>query len=161
MKILLFLIFTLGNSSSDACSTFYLIRHAEKIRIDSSDRDPDLNQKGVVRAEKWKDYFLDKNISKIYSTNYKRTLNTIKPIAQEINFDAIIYSPSKIEFKSFIESNIGNNILIVGHSNTIPDFVNRLINNNIYSQIDDSNNSNLYIVSICKSEINHRLIKVN
>ena len=91
----------------------------------------------------------------------KRTLNTIKPIAQEINFDAIIYSPSKIEFKSFIESNIGNNILIVGHSNTIPDFVNGLINNNIYSQIDDSNNSNLYIVSICNSEINHRLIKIN
>ena len=151
----------LGSSDNNNCSNFYLIRHAEKIRVDASNSNPDLNRKGIIRAVKWKDYFLDKEISKIYSTNYKRTLNTVKPLATEINLETIIYSPSKIEFKRFLELNTGNNVLIVGHSNTIPDFVNGLINSNVYSQIDDLNNSNLYIVSICDSEINHQLIKIN
>ena len=36
-------------------------------------------------------------------------------------------------------------VLIVGHSNTIPNFVNGLIEKDFYNQIDDLNNSNLYI----------------
>ena len=52
-------------------------------------------------------------------------------------------------------------VLIVGHSNTIPDFVNGLINENVYSQIDDLNNSNLYVVNICESGISHKLLKID
>ena len=77
--------FLLGEVSHDNCSTFYLIRHAEKIRLDKSESNPDLNEKGLIRAEGWKAYFLDKGISKIYSTNYKRTFNTVKPFANEKN----------------------------------------------------------------------------
>ncbi len=68
---------------SDECSKIYLIRHAEKVRTDKSDRDPDLNNKGFIRAENWKDYFFDKDISKIYSTNYKRTIRTVKPTCRK------------------------------------------------------------------------------
>ena len=120
-----------------------------------------MNEKGLLRAHNWKNYFSNKNISKIYSTNYKRTLNTIKPLALENGLEALIYSASDIEYNDFIKSNIGETILIVGHSNTIPGFVNKLINDNYYDQIEDTNNSNLYIVSICKSKITHRLIKVD
>ena len=38
---------------------------------------------------------------------------------------------------------------------------NELINDPVYDQIDDLNNSNLYIVNLCDSSISHRLIKVN
>ena len=40
-------------------------------------------------------------------------------------------------------------------------FVNELIDNDYYQQIDDLNNSNLYIVSICGSNVTHELIKVD
>ena len=160
MKLLL-TIFFIFSIPEDDCSTFYLIRHAEKVRTNKSDSDPKLNEKGVLRALNWKSYFMDKDISKIYSTNYKRTLETVKPIQKAIGLNTILYSPSNIDYKKFISSNKGEIVLVVGHSNTIPDFVNELINDQVYSQIDDLNNSNLYIVKLCESSISHKLIKVN
>ena len=160
MKLLLTIFLAFSIPEND-CSTFYLIRHAEKVRINKTDRDPALNEKGMIRALNWRDFFIDKDISKIYSTNYKRTLETVKPIEVAMGLTAILYSPSSIDYKNFISSNKGEIVLVVGHSNTIPDFVNELINDQVYSQIDDLNNSNLYIVSLCGSNISHRLIKVN
>jgi len=161
LKILWLLPFLLVEVSHDDCTTFYLIRHAEKIRDDKSESNPDLNEKGVLRAQNWKNYFLDKEISKIYSTDYKRTIRTAQPLATNNNIETIIYSTSDFKFDDFIKSNIGENTLVVGHSNTIPDFVNELINEEYYTQIDDLNNSNLYVVSICDSKITHKLIKVD
>lgn len=161
MKIILTLFLTFSYISSEQCSTFYLIRHAEKVRTDKSDKDPKLNEYGMLRAIKWQEYFSDKNISKIYSTNYKRTLETVKPIQESSDIIPIIYSPSDIDYKNFIMSNKIEVVLIVGHSNTIPDFVNGLINENVYSQIDDLNNSNLYVVNICESGISHKLLKID
>ena len=131
------------------------------MRTDKSDKDPKLNEYGMLRAIKWQEYFSDKNISKIYSTNYKRTLETVKPIQESSDIIPIIYSPSDIDYKNFIMSNKIEVVLIVGHSNTIPDFVNGLINENVYSQIDDLNNSNLYVVNICESGISHKLLKID
>ena len=161
LKTLLLLTFLLGDVSLDTCSTFYLIRHAEKVRVDKSENNPALNEKGILRAQNWKNYFLDKEISKIYSTDYKRTIRTAQPLAINNNIETIIYSTSDFKFDDFIKSNIGENTLVVGHSNTIPNFVNELINEEYYTQIEDLNNSNLYIVSICDSKITHKLIKVN
>ena len=160
MRLLLTIFLAFSIPEND-CSTFYLIRHAEKVRINKTDRDPALNEKGIIRAFNWRDFFIDKDISKIYSTNYKRTLETIKPIEVAMGLTAILYSPSSIDYENFISSNKGEIVLVVGHSNTIPDFVNELINDQVYSQIDDLNNSNLYIVNLCDSSISHRLIKVN
>ncbi len=160
MKLLLTILLAFSIPEND-CSTFYLIRHAEKVRTNKSDRDPKLNEKGIIRSLNWKEFFIDKDISKIYSTNYKRTLETVKPIQEAIGLATILYSPSSIDYKGFISSNKGEIVLVVGHSNTIPNFVNELINDQVYTQIDDLNNSNLYIVNLCDSIISHSLIKVN
>ena len=161
LKILLLFIIVSFENPSDECSKIYLIRHAEKVRTDKSDRDPDLNNKGFLRAENWKDYFFDKDISKIYSTNYKRTVKTVKPLAENKNLEIIIYSPDDVVYQDFLDSSVGENTIVVGHSNTIPNFVNNLINEDYYDQIDDLTNSNLYIVSLCNSSINHKLITVD
>tara|TARA_B100000035_G_scaffold22716_1_gene17971 strand:- start:535 stop:1029 length:495 start_codon:yes stop_codon:yes gene_type:complete len=161
LKILVLLLVVSFEKPSDECSKIYLIRHAEKVRTDKSDRDPDLNKKGLIRAETWKEYFFDKKISKIYSTNYRRTLKTVKPLAESKNLEIIIYSSDDIVYQDFLDSSIGENTVVVGHSNTIPDFVNNLINEDYYGQIDDLTNSNLYIVTLCNSSITHQLITVN
>ena len=160
MRLLLTIFLAFSIPEND-CSTFYLIRHAEKVRTNKSDRDPALNEKGIIRALNWKEYFINKDISKIYSTNYKRTLETVKPIQEAIGLATILYSPSSINYKDFISSNKGEIVLVVGHSNTIPNFVNELINEQVYTQIDDLNNSNLYIVNMCGSKVSHSLIEVN
>ena len=89
MRLLLTIFLAFSIPEND-CSTFYLIRHAEKVRINKTDRDPALNEKGMIRALNWRDFFIDKDISKIYSTNYKRTLETVKPIEVAMGLTAIL-----------------------------------------------------------------------
>ena len=161
LKILVLLVVISFDKPSEECSNIYLIRHAETVRTDKSDRDPDLNKRGLLRAENWKNYFIGKDISKIYSTNYKRTIKTATPLAENNNLEVIIYSSEDIVYEAFLKSSIGENTLVVGHSNTIPDFVNNLIGEDYYDQIDDLNNSNLYIVSLCNNGLTHKLITVD
>ena len=53
MKNFIISIFFLTSfySYSQECSSFYLIRHAEKLRIDKTERNPKLNENGILRAE--------------------------------------------------------------------------------------------------------------
>ena len=147
-------------ANSQECSSFYLIRHAEKLRIDKTERNPKLNEKGVLRAEKWKEILKNINLDKIYSTSYNRTIETANPTSKSQNIDITIYSPSNIDYKNFKEINKGKKVLIVGHSNTIPNFVNGLIEKDFYDQIDDLNNSNLYLVNICDNNVFHQLLYI-
>ena len=156
---ILFIFFTI-DISSQQCSEFFLIRHAEKDRTDPKNKNPNLNEKGKLRALKWTEVFKNIEFDKIYSTNYYRTLETVMPISKKIKKEILIYSPSKIKYDRFISDNNNNKVLIVGHSNTIPSFVNILIKKELYDQIDDRNNSNLYIVKICNNSISHNLLYI-
>ncbi len=163
MKHVLLLILLLNNFiiSSQDCTEIYLIRHAEKDRSDIKNSNPELNDMGKKRALKWVQVFKNIELNKIYSTNYNRTIQTVTPISEENNIDISIYSPSKINYKNFILDNSGAKVLVVGHSNTIPFFVNGLIDKESYKQIDDLNNSNLYVVTICGNNISHKLLYIN
>lgn len=157
----IFLLFFSCNNINQECNTYYLIRHAEKVRIDPDNKDPELNEAGKQRAIVWQEYFTDLEIDKVYSTNYKRTMQTALPVSNSKGLEISLYSPSNIDYEGFLYSTIGDNVLIVGHSNTIPKFVNEIINDNVYPDIEDSNNSSLYIVSKCGDEINHEVIKID
>ena len=163
MKQFLFILLILFsvNLTGQDCTEIYLIRHAEKDRSDVKNRNPELNELGKKRALKWVQVFKNIELDKIYSTNYNRTIQTVTPISKENNIDVSIYSPSKINYEIFISENIGSKVLVVGHSNTIPFFVNSLINKEFYQQIDDLNNSNLYVVTICGNNISHKLLYIN
>ena len=146
------------NYTKENCTNIYLIRHAEKIRSDKNEKDPLLNKTGLLRAQKWSEIFEKIEIEKILSTNTKRTISTVIPTSRDKEIEIEIYSPDKIDYESFLKENKGRKVLIVGHSNTIPETTNKLIKNNFYSDIDDNNNSNLYYVNICKGIISHELL---
>ncbi|KRO89714.1 MAG: hypothetical protein ABR90_05695 [Cryomorphaceae bacterium BACL29 MAG-121220-bin8] len=149
------------NIDESNCTSIYLIRHAEKIRENKKDKNPHLNPKGLIRAGKWNDFFKNVKFDAVYSTDYFRTKETAYPI---LNYDQEIkiYNPSLISYKNFIELNKGKTVLVVGHSNTIPDFVNKILEKSIYNNIEDSNNSNLYFINKCDGEVLfHALYYVN
>jgi 2,3-bisphosphoglycerate-dependent phosphoglycerate mutase len=50
--------------------------------------------------------------------------------------------------------------LIVGHSNTTPKFVNDIINQNLFSDIEDETFGNLYMVTISEKTISFQLLKL-
>ena len=140
------------------CTSVYLIRHAEKIRTDKNEKDPLLNKNGLLRAQKWSEIFRKIEIDKILSTDTKRTISTATPISDKNQLKIEIYKPENISYETFIKENKGKKVLIVGHSNTIPETTNILIKNKFYDQIEDNNNSNLYFVNICDGIISHELL---
>ena len=83
------------NLFSQEVSTYYLIRHAEKVITE--DRNPDLTSIGKLRAEEWAEIFKDINFDLIYSTDYIRTMATAKPTAVNQNLEIKAYHPTKID----------------------------------------------------------------
>ena len=147
-------------SQENENSTYYLVRHAEKDRSDATNKNPDLTIKGQERAIKWSQILTKFGIDAIYSTNYKRTLQTAKPTADDNSLTIKTYHPFKIDMEAFHNETNGKKVLIVGHSNTTAAFANKLIGKDVYPEIKDDNNANLYIVTIEGEKISHVLIKM-
>lgn len=133
-------------------STFYFIRHAEKDRSDPENRDPELNQDGLGRAIRWAEVFDPIVLDAIYSTNYERTSMTAAPTSVKKDIDVKYYDPSTIDAETFKAEHAGLNVLIVGHSNTTPTFVNKVLGMEKYGPMEDDDNSSLFIVRIIDGE---------
>ncbi len=139
-----------SQSKNNKVTTYYLIRHAEKDRTNASNKDSELTEIGLKRAEKWANIFKNVKFDKVYATNFKRTIQTAKPTAIANNITVEFYNPLNLYTEDFKKSTIGKTVLIVGHSNTTPFFVNKILEENKYPEIDDAVNSNLYIVTVTK-----------
>lgn len=129
-------------------STFYFIRHAEKDRTDPDDPDPELNQKGLGRAMHWAEILNEVDLDAIYSTNFNRTSMTAAPTSVKKNIDVQYYDPRILDLDQFKKDNLNKNVLVVGHSNTTPEFVNLMLGKDTYTQISDDENGTLFIVTI-------------
>lgn len=158
--IALLTFLSVKSQENEPQTSYYFIRHAEKLRDNPLDKDPDLDKKGLFRAEKWQDFFKEIPLDEIYTTNFKRTIHTVEPTAIQHQLNLTYYDPTTINIERFLVDTKNKTVLIVGHSNTIPQFVNSIIGTKQYEEIDDRNNSNLYIVSIKNGVISHHLIKI-
>lgn len=160
---LLFACFGCKNTSEvkTDTTTYYLIRHAEKDKSDPSNKNPNLIVNGLKRAKKWSNHFKNIDFNAIYSTNYNRTIETALPTAMDQELEITPYNPQTLDLKLFLKETKGQNILIVGHSNTTPAFVNKIIGEEKYQSIDETINSKLFIVSINNDKITSKVIDVN
>lgn len=101
----------------EAETTYYLVRHAEKTK---DKKDPALTEAGIKRAQDLAVRLKDVPITKIYSSDYKRTRDTAAPITAMMGLDVVIYNPRDLEgFSQALLKETGH-ILVVGHSNTTP-----------------------------------------
>jgi len=162
-KIILMCTFLFISSScySQEVTTYYLIRHAEKLRIDITDKNPKLNYEGVKRADAWKEVFTNVKLDAVYSTDYSRTKLTAKPTADSKHLPIFLYDPKDMYSESFQHKTKGKAVLVVGHSNTTHVFANKILGRDEYNQINDDNNSNLYIVSVIDEKASSILLKIN
>ncbi|CAL67233.1 SixA phosphatase family protein [Christiangramia forsetii] len=134
--------------SNDSVTTFYLIRHAEKDRSDSKNSNPALTEKGLKRAENWANVLKDIEFDAVYSTNYKRTMQTAKPLADLKKLELLNYDANNLYSPEFKKATSGKTLLVVGHSNTTPQFANAILDEKKYENIDDSENGALFIVEV-------------
>ena len=156
--LLIIALFVLQISfGQQSTTTYYFIRHAEK--VDNS-QNPDLSEIGLERANLWNKIFSEISFDEIYSTDYKRTIQTATPTATTKKIQIKLYNPKTIAIESFKKETLGKKVLIIGHSNTTPNFVNQIINQKIYADIEDTTFGNLYIVTINGESITHQLLKL-
>ena len=141
--------------SQNTITQYYFIRHAEK--ADSS-KNPDLSEKGLERAQEWKALFSEINFDAVYSTDFNRTLQTIQPIVAGNNQLLKIYNPKMIDVELFKKETQGKTILIVGHSNTVPNMVNQIIKENKYVDIAENQFGNLYIITLFENQTQSQLL---
>lgn len=108
---------TPSDTANEAGFTVYLVRHAEKT---ADDDDPALTPDGEVRAGQLADLLQDEGIETIWSTDYRRTMSTAQPLADQLDLVIQTYDPGDLPgFATTIEA-AGETALIVGHSNTTP-----------------------------------------
>lgn len=135
-------------------NTIYIVRHAEKAPVPAgasqmAASDPPLSEAGKARALALRERLKGEKIAYFFSTNYKRTLATAKPLADARgNKTVTLYSPrpdSTDAFINRIKQIKKGNILVVGHSNTIDDLANKLAGSKVVpGDLKDSEYDNLY-----------------
>lgn len=149
------------NVNKNTITTFYLVRHAEKDTNDKSNRNPELTIKGIDRANRIAQTLSEAQIDAVYSTEYIRTMETARPTAKLFNKEIKTYDWKSLDVYKIESDNLGKNVLIVGHSNTTAIVANKLLGRELYEQIDDSEYSNLYIVTIINNNTSSVLLKLN
>lgn len=128
----------------------FVVRHAERADAGSGGAttiatDPDLSDAGRARAESLAAALKDAKITAIFVTPYKRTRQTAEPLAK-----ALGVQPTEIDAKdigSLIEKvkAASGNVVVVGHSNTVPDVLTRLGVEDA-PKLADADYDNLFVV---------------
>src|SRR5258705_1933597 len=137
---------------SAASTTIVVVRHAEKSTDDP--RDPSLTAAGQQRALVLSSVLKDAGVTAIYTTQYKRNRQTAEPLAQR-NGISITERPISGANTTYAQelaheiltTNAGKSVLVVGHSNTVPDIV-KALSGTAVAPITDPEYDHIFIVTI-------------
>jgi 2,3-bisphosphoglycerate-dependent phosphoglycerate mutase len=137
---------------SQATTTVIFVRHAEKAVIPADN--PGLNEAGKQRAAELARQLVDADviagIDVVYSTSYRRTEETVQPVATALNLPITPYDASNTEtiMDEIVREHKGKIILVVGHSNTVPALIGNMGASKNVPEIDENEYDNIYIVSV-------------
>lgn len=139
---------------SQATTTVIFVRHAEKATLPADD--PALSEAGQRRAAELARQLVDADVvpgvgvDAIYSTRFRRTVETAKPVAEALDLQIMTYDAADTEafLKAVIREYKGKIILVVGHSNTVPEMMANMGASKNVSPIAETEYDNIYLVSI-------------
>ncbi len=131
---------------SSCTSYYYVVRHAEKTSNDCNA--PLASPAGFTRANVLKDTLLAKGIDSVFVSTCLRTQQTAQPLASAINRPMRQFDPTDPSTQILItrlKKIKGKEVLVVGHTSTVPAIVLGLSGRTI-SPIADTDFDNMYIV---------------
>ncbi len=146
-------VFVTGYSQSIAPgTTIIVVRHAEK---DTAQIDPELSPEGYERVKELTSMLASADIAAIYSTQFKRTMNTVKLLSEKLGISITIVphdrSRTVKEYsegltKKILGEQTGKTVLISSHNNVAPEII-RALGIPDPPTIDDSTYDDLFVVS--------------
>lgn len=137
---------------SQATTTILFVRHAEQTSHD--EEDPPLSEAGQRRAAELARQLVDADvvagIDAVYSTGFKRSLETAQPLADRLGLPVNVYDANDTEavLETILKAHKGKIVLVVGHSNTLPALIANLGASKKVPPIAQQEFDNIYLVSI-------------
>lgn len=138
-----------------AQQTVILVRHAERADggkgvadpMTGTPPDPSLSAAGEARAMKLASMLADAGVRAIVTSEYKRTRETAQPLATKLGLQiqALPSKDSAAIVAKMKAAHARDTVLIVGHSNTIPEIVKAFGGPEL--KIADDEYSGIYILS--------------
>jgi broad specificity phosphatase PhoE len=128
-----------------------LVRHAEKVAASAMMQSPDmeLSEEGRARAERFRDLVWKYRPGAVYSTPFKRTRQTAEPIARLRGLEIETYDPAKqAELVEKILTGKRKRIVVVGHSNTIPELANLLARKELFRNLAEAEYGVYYVIRL-------------
>lgn len=139
-------------AAQDREVTIILLRHAEKETSEMAD--PVLSAAGRERAER-----LVRKIGKFrpgafYSTDFKRTRDTIAPLAAKRKKLVKIYDARKPqELIDEIMKSSTKRFVVSGHSNTIPGLANLIAKKELFKNLDDAEYTVIWLIRLKNGKV--------
>ena len=137
---------------SQATTTVIFVRHAEKAAEPADD--PGLSPAGQRRVAELTRQLVDADVvagvDAVYSTPYRRTEETARPVAEVLDLPVHSYDAADTEaiMEYIVKEHKGKIILVVGHSNTLPALIGNMGASKKVPPIAEDEYDNIYIVSI-------------
>jgi phosphohistidine phosphatase SixA len=139
-------------------TTVFLVRHAEK--ADAPGPDPPLSERGRARAEALARLLQSAGVKAVYTSQFLRTRQTGEPLARRLGVEATavplsvktsnpreVSEESVRELTKRVEAHAGGAVLIVGHSNSVPDVI-RALGGDAVPKIDETAFDDLFVVTV-------------
>jgi broad specificity phosphatase PhoE len=102
--------------------SFYVMRHLEK----AAGPDPGLSEQGRANAARLAEWFRSDPPASIYVSTTRRARETAEPLAARLGVTPKSYDPADTPALAARVLSETGTVLVVGHSNTVPDIVERL-----------------------------------
>ncbi len=117
--------------STQAPTLVMVFRHAEPVMPamgQERDPDPSLNEAGQQRAEALIETVAEAGVTAIYSSQLKRTQETVAPLAAHLGLDVTTVEISRDNLATYptmvaeliLADHRGETVVVVNHSNTVP-----------------------------------------
>ena len=136
----------------------FLIRHAE--REQEPKQDPPLSKEGIARSQALARLLGSAGIKAILTSQYTRTKQTAEPLATKLGLTVTpftlkinpsnprqIAAESTAEVTNKILERGGESVLVIGHSNSIPDVI-KMLGGDVVPAIDERKFDDLFIVTV-------------
>ena len=132
--------------------TIVLVRHAEK--ADATSQDPELSAEGRQRAERLVNVAGKYKPGGFYSTNFKRTRDTLAPLAAKRKKPVEIYDARKpADLLDTIMKSKYKRHIVSGHSNTIPGLANFIMKKDVFKNLDEPEYGVMWVIRIKDGQV--------
>jgi broad specificity phosphatase PhoE len=127
-------------------TTLLIVRHAD--REGAADA---LSAAGVARAQELVHVGEKAGLVAIYRSDTIRARDTAAPLAAALGLAAVTYPANDTAalVSDIFADHRGEKVLVVGHSNTVPDII-EAAGGPVLADIDDEEFDNLFVVTVCR-----------